>query len=331
MHFGRYIITVRFTDDTLLPGYLGSTLRGAFGTALKTSMCGNLSRDCASCGIAGRCLYASTFEPRFLPPGVNLRGMEPPPAYVLEPPAGHLSRLGKGASLSFAVLLFGEANTCLPFFLNTFEMMGRRGIGRRAEGTGGGRFVLHSVEQERGRNLFDPGSGRLITEPAVRDIRLQDPPAAAPQTLQAALLTPLRLKFHSQLQDSLPFHVLVRAALRRVSSVFAVHGGGEPPLDYAGLTAGAERVQTRSCQLRWLDWERYSNRQKRRMMLGGMIGTVSYAGVPAAYVPVLEMAGLLHIGKQSTFGLGKLELDWRPEAEDALSVPTNDFRADKED
>lgn len=324
MHFGRYTITVRFEDDTLLPGYLGSTLRGAFGTALKTSICGNLSRDCASCGIAGRCLYARTFEPRSLPSGVNLRGMEPPPAYVIEPPAALLSRLGKDASLSFNLLLFGEANSCLPFFLNAFEMMGRRGIGRRAEGTGGGRFFLHSVEQAQGVNLFDPDTGRLTTEPAVRDIRLQDPPAGAFQSLTVRLLTPLRLKFHSQLQDSLPFHVLVRAALRRVSSVFAVHGGGEPELDYAGLAAGAEHVRTCSCQLRWLDWERYSNRQKRRMMLGGMVGTVGYAGVPAAYAPVLAMAGLLHMGKQSTFGLGKLELDWRPEAEDALSVPTND-------
>ena len=51
MRFGRYFITVRAEDDILLPGYLGSTLRGGFGTALKTSMCGNLSHDCGSCEI----------------------------------------------------------------------------------------------------------------------------------------------------------------------------------------------------------------------------------------------------------------------------------------
>lgn len=320
MRFGRYFITVRAEDDILLPGYLGSTLRGGFGTALKTSMCGNLSRDCGSCGIAKRCLYAKTFEPKFLSDGINLRGMEPPPAYVLEPPSEHLSRLGRGESLSFNLLLFGEANSCLPFFLNAFEMMGRRGIGRRGNGPGGGRFALQEVGQKPGVNLFDPETGRLTTEPVADHIRLREAPSDAFLTLTAALRTPLRLKFHSQLQDTLPFHVLVRAALRRVSAVFAVHGNGEPDLEYARLTAEAAQVRTLSCKLRWLDWERYSNRQKRRMMLGGMVGTVRYAGVPGEYLPVLEMAGLMHLGKQSTFGLGKLEMLWRPEPVDGLRI-----------
>lgn len=316
MRFGRYTVTLCLEEETLLPGYLGSTLRGAFGAALKTSMCGNLGRNCEECSIATRCLYTKTFEPKSFPAHVNLRGMEPPPAYVIEPPAGRLSRLDRGAPLVFTLLLFGEANTCLPFFLNAFELMGRRGIGRRTQGPGGGRFALRGVTQDQdsdqGSNLFDPESGRLHSNPPGRHLQLEEPPAAALWNLEATLLTPLRLKFHNQLQDSLPFHVLVRAALRRVSSVFAVHGSGEPPLAYAQLTAEAQQVQTNASTLRWLDWERYSNRQKRRMMLGGLIGTVRYTAVPAAFVPVLEMAALLHLGKQSTFGLGKLALNWQP-------------------
>lgn len=310
MRFGRYVITVCFEDETLLPGYLGSTLRGAFGAALKTSICGNLTRDCEQCRIAVRCLYAKTFEPKSFTTTANLRGIEPPPAYVIEPPTGLLTRLEKDAELTFTLLLFGDANSYLPFFLNAFEMMGRRGIGRRAGGPGGGAFLLRGVENN-GHELFDPATGRLIGEPITEDIQLPLPPKVTSWTLSAQLLTPLRLKFQSQLQDTLSFSVLVRAALRRISSVFAVHGDGSPDLEYGRLAAEAEHIKTLSSQLRWLDWERYSNRQKRRMMLGGMVGAVSYAAVPGIYRPILETATLLHMGKQSTFGLGKLSLDWK--------------------
>ena len=309
--FGRYTITVCLEDDTRLPGYLGSTLRGAFGAALKRSMCGNVSRDCSTCGLSTRCLYTKTFEPKVFPDDVNLRGMEPPAAYVVEPPAGRLSHLAQGAPLVFHLLLFGDANTCLPFFLNAFELMGRRGIGRRSQGSGGGRFVLQRVQQDGAGDMFDPQTGRIRCAPKTHYLRLASTPDDGPRMLEVKIETPLRLKFQNQLQDQLPFHVLVRSALRRVSSVFAVYGTGEPSLPYANLVVEAQSVSTRECALRWLDWERYSSRQQSRMKLGGIVGTVRYGPVSAAYVPVLEMASLLHLGKQSTFGLGKLALCWR--------------------
>ncbi|WP_022662632.1 CRISPR system precrRNA processing endoribonuclease RAMP protein Cas6 [Paucidesulfovibrio longus] len=315
MRFGSYFITINFDEDVLLPSYLGSTLRGAFGAALKTSMCGNLNRECESCRIAERCLYAKTFEPKSFTGKMNVRGVEPPPSYVVAPPDSHTTFLGKGETLAFTLLLFGEANYYLPFFLNAVEMMGRRGIGRRPDGPGGALFSLYSVEQDQGHNLFDPADGRLVGEPAVQYIRLEPPPAGNPGILTVKLLTPLRLKFQGHLQDTLPFHVLVRAALRRVSSVFAAHGDGAPEIKYAQLVAEASAVKTISSDLRWLDWERYSNRQKRRMLLGGMVGTISFAEVAAAYLPILAIASLLHIGKQSTFGLGKFSLAWRPDQE----------------
>lgn len=312
MRFGRYAISVRFEDDALLPGYLGSTLRGAFGTALKTSMCGNLARDCGQCRIAERCLYAKTFEPKISVGNSSARGIEPPSPYVVEPPEGPLARIGKGETLVFTLLLFGEANSHLPFFLNAFEVMGRRGIGRRSAGPGGALFALSGVEQGRRENLYDPDTGRLIREPVESRLEIPPAPSNTPGTLSLALQTPLRLKFQSHLQDTLPFHVLVRAALRRVSSVLAAHGEGAPELEYGRLVAEAEAVPILSSHLRWLDWERYSNRQKRHMLLGGMVGTISYGNVPGDYLPILEAARLLHIGKQSTFGLGRLTLEWNP-------------------
>lgn len=40
-----------------------------------------------------------------------------------------------------------------------------------------------------------------------------------PKEITLTCHTPLRLKYNNQLQDGLPFHIVIRAALRRISSL----------------------------------------------------------------------------------------------------------------
>ncbi|MEW6665744.1 MAG: CRISPR system precrRNA processing endoribonuclease RAMP protein Cas6 [Thermodesulfobacteriota bacterium] len=54
------------------------------------------------------------------------------------------------------------------------------------------------------------------------------------------------------------------------------------------------------------NWERYSNRQHTRLIMGGLIGSVTYEGDLGQYQPLLEVASRVHIGKQTTFGMGKM-------------------------
>jgi hypothetical protein len=58
----------------------------------------------------------------------------------------------------------------------------------------------------------------------------------------------------------------------------------------------------------YLDWQRYSNRQERKMDFGGLLGTVELDGDLAPLAPLLRTAEVVHVGKGATFGLGKLEL-----------------------
>ena len=64
--------------------------------------------------------------------------------------------------------------------------------------------------------------------------------------------------------------------LRRVSSLFNAFGDGEPEIDYKGLVKEAEAVRVKDSNLKWFDWERYSNRQDTRMFMGGIIGSASH-------------------------------------------------------
>jgi CRISPR/Cas system endoribonuclease Cas6 (RAMP superfamily) len=66
----------------------------------------------------------------------------------------------------------------------------------------------------------------------------------------------------------------------------------------------ARTVETVASHLRWIDWERYSNRQQTRMRLGGFVGQVTYRGDFTEFFPYLLLGTYTHVGKGATFGLG---------------------------
>jgi hypothetical protein len=140
------------------------------------------------------------------------------------------------------------------------------------------------------------------------ELTLPESPTAGIQQITIHLKTPLRVKQENHLTADLPFHTLIRAALRRISSLFTHYGSGEPDLDYKGLVRRAQAVETVDSTLGWLDWERYSNRQEAKMLMGGMLGSVTYSGNLKEFIPLLRVCEEVHLGKQTTFGLGKIEI-----------------------
>ena len=107
----------------------------------------------------------------------------------------------------------------------------------------------------------------------------------------------------------MPFHVLVRAMLRRVSSLLNCYGNGEPLLDYKSLVKRAREVSIAESDLQWFDWKRYSHRQDKSMLMGGMVGSIIYEGNIGEYLPLVDISSKVHIGKQTSFGLGKIQAE----------------------
>lgn len=130
--------------------------------------------------------------------------------------------------------------------------------------------------------------------------------------LRVHLLTPLRLKSDNQFSRDLPFAVLARAAMRRVAALENHHGDGEPAVDYRGLARLSETVRLVEARAVWLDINRYSNRQKCVMQIGGLVGTVLYEGDLVPFLPFLRYCETAHLGKQTAFGLGRIQLETDP-------------------
>src|SRR5688572_15780014 len=83
----RYEFCLRSRSEALLPPFLGSTLRGAFGNALKAIACSMPHGDCGNCFLVERCLYPKLFETSARKnSGLLRKGDDAPRPFIFIPP-----------------------------------------------------------------------------------------------------------------------------------------------------------------------------------------------------------------------------------------------------
>ena len=305
MLFGKYEFHCCFETEARLPVYKGSTFRGVFGHALKIVVCALKRQTCDQCLLKAQCIYALVFETQHAMPAPDgARIAAPPHPFVIEPPTTARTVFAAGDAFNFNLLLFGETNRHLPYFIYAFDTMGRIGIGRKINGRRG-RFVLKTV-MHKDRPIYTDQTQRIDMEEDFPSLTLlaTPKPNGNPRHLTLTLKTPLRLKFKNRLAAELPFHLLTRAMTRRIASLMTFYAAGEPPLDYKGLVFRAQDVRVVSSKLKWFDWQRYSRRQDQKMLMGGLIGSITYEGDLDEFLPLLAFCEKTHIGKQTAFGLG---------------------------
>ncbi len=358
LHLARYELCLQAKQETILPRFLGSTLRGAFGHALKEAVCIMPHRNCERCLVADRCIFPYLFDTPPPPNIEQLRGQQKAPhPFILTPPflENPCQRTWKmpspqhngnqehkpqakvtfsptdrrafrpGDEIKFGLLLLGRAIDYLPYVIHAFSEMARRGLGADRA-----RFELKEVfgidEHDRKTTIYLSKTKRLEAGATVSQslsdlvqIRLTERnyyfaekdgrDEAARERVKLRFLTPTRIRVKDDLQTEISFELLMRNLFRRLSTLMAVHFGTELNLHYGEWLAEAATIKTKYANLKWDDWERFSNRQKTKMNLGGFIGEMKYEGAAIEeFLPFLLAGEFLHLGTGTTFGLGKYEV-----------------------
>jgi CRISPR-associated endoribonuclease Cas6 len=359
LNLSRYQLRLRACGAVVLPQFLGSTLRGAFGHALKEAVCVVNHRDCGRCMLVERCIYPYIFETP-APPIELLRGQKGAPhPFILMPPlfeqvegsvtsnetlprqykrtdcvySGKTVRLVKstpvscsnigwnlsaGDELIFDLILMGRAVEYMPYVVYAVSEMAKRGLGANRVP-----FNLNqvSVIDEHGfAQTIYSGGGRRITVPNEATKSLTELIQSRFEQLRATdtlyldelrlnFRTPARIRVDGDLQQALTFELLARNLLRRISLLAAVHGSRRLDVNYRALIDRASTVRTRTSELHWRDWERYSSRQRIKMNMGGFVGGIEYLGEAIQeFIPLIIAGEILHIGTGTSFGLGRYQL-----------------------
>jgi hypothetical protein len=309
MKTGKYTFHITLQDPAFLPFYKGSTFRGVLGHALKRIVCALKRTPCETCILNTHCAYALVFETRLARPAPQGdRISDPPHPMVIEPPLTPQQVFDKGETLCCDLLLFGEINQHLPYFVYAFDQMGQLGIGKQVNGRRS-RFNLTAVTC-KDTSLYRKGQDTITLPDTLPETFLTQNQQTLPvQRLQIRLITPLRIAGREKGPADLPFDILIRSLIRRNTALLNTWGQGEPDLNYPDLAQKAADVTIADNRLAWFDWKRYSARQDKKMFMGGLTGEITYTGDLTPFMPLLYMGQTVHAGKNTAFGLGKYSLE----------------------
>lgn len=305
----RLRCTLRAAAPAVLPPFKGSLLRGAFGHALRRLTCAFGPRQaCPDCALRHTCAYPRIFETRIEgdpPPFLHGLPTSPRP-YIFEPGTDERT-FAPGDPLPFDLLLLGQAADLLPYALLAVERMARNGLGRDRVP-----FLLDGAKAATPSGSWKTVYAEGRISPALAALQPLLPSDAPLPAGRAVLrfLTPTRLKVRGRLREEPGFRPLVFAALRRALELSWFHHPGAP-LDWTfrPLLDQASHIRVTARTFRWHPWERYSNRQGRKIEMGGFVGMMHLEGDLQPFAGLLRMAEVLHVGKGATFGLGRVALD----------------------
>lgn len=256
------------------------------------------------------CYYTQLFEPMYegeVPPRLADLPITPR-AYIFEPalPGSDERHLAAGDPLEFDLLLFGRATDLQLYALLACERMAVAGLGRNRA----------PFRLERALSRAPDGTWRVVLEDgrmrgrgSTRPSHPSEEGLAGPRA-RLRFLTPTRLRVEHDQVETTTFPELVEAMARRVFEVAHFHVT-DAAIDWRlePFLAAAQTVEVTALDLHWHDWERYNAREHTLMNMGGFLGTVDLEGELAPFAPLLRAAEILHVGRGTPFGLGRMEVE----------------------
>ncbi len=309
--FNKYRIDLTILGEGFISDFAGSMMRGSLFSALRSLVCLTKSETCKGCIVWDQCSYSFFFDsPSVKVDSVIKAGDSIPHPYIIEMPFPHRHYIEKGKTINFNIVLIGKSIVFLPHLICAILRMCEKGIGRD-------KIILQldsvSLEKEGGESMKIFENNKLIEHKVVYKANnfFQDEKDASKITLRFE--TPVRIKHRGRLCTRLEFDILIKNILRRISLLSIYYGDEEagdiPDFDIQRLIKRAASVRVSRCRMGWVDIGRYSSAQKMEMQLGGIKGRISFEGDLREFIPFIKLAEILHIGKNTSFGLGKYTIE----------------------
>ncbi|KUK13961.1 MAG: hypothetical protein XD52_0762 [bacterium 42_11] len=295
LYWKKYDLECISKKDRKMGPFGSNVLRGKFGAEFRRLVCIRKASDCIKCMLRTSCPYAIIFETSPPPLTKIMRKYETAPRpFVIYFPFKNLS-LAEGDKVIIELTLIGRANEYLPYFAYCFSN------------------VLRSLDFEinslsfNGKNLFK-GDGIDFPTEDYNYLKFDLDEDLSPFLVELILESPLRLVFNGEVLDIPQFSALMRNFFRRIVLLDYFHCGGDGQYPFKDVLSMLDEVNIVSFSLNEGIFERFSHRQRRRIPFYGVMGSVKYKPVFAFLLPYLRAMRELHVGKNTTFGFGRVAL-----------------------
>ena len=295
-----------------MPEFSGIPIRGALGNLLKQIVCQSPHGDCGVCLLQSACPYPAVFEG--LPPA-NRTFMTKypriPQPFVLSVEEPTLP--GSDANFCFTVRLFGSSIRYWPYVCHTFFKAGEGGLGRN-------RTVIHWQRvggAPEGQNVWSADCSNW-SEPEVRStgdnagsLSLKDAQSEV-QRLRWKFITPLNMPSVDlkRRPEDLGLQLFL-GGKRRWETLQHFYGVPDSGIetDTASQNRRFDAAEFSTIQSEFRPWAatRFSGRQHRRMTVEGLTGEAVIEGPWRQTGAWLMAAPVIHVGKKTSFGFGRVE------------------------
>ncbi len=266
-------------------------LRSVVGMSLRRLTCAlKLQESCRDCMVRESCVYSVFFETNVDKDNPSLPGRDRAVhPFVMD--IISLTEYGAVINITF----IGRAVNYIPYLNIALTNAGENGIGRNRA-----RFEVTGIM-----------TGSEVFVPNLRDIGRKcsvwpSGKVGIPQKI--TFLTPCRIKENRSYISSVSLDSLCVSMLRRMtvlSELFGDEGDRERQLVLSSVPSTPENQK-------WSENIYYSTRQKTRMLFGGVVGDIAVNGdVPPDVCSLVEAMEIFHVGKNVSFGLGKVKVEYR--------------------
>ncbi len=261
------------SEDFHYPFFIGSTIRGALGYAMKKVVCINPSYNCEGCFARKNCLYFECYEFKN---------------------SIHKFRFDFELNLDkleFSLYLFENMSDDLPYVLmSVVKMLKENGLGRNRT-----KFEIKEVKCND-KSIFDGVDFDLDSCKG-----LQYTHGNFFEKIKLKFITPLRIKENNRFaRNDIKLETILKSIKYRLSELENSNNrrlGFEPKYERCGN------------DIRFVDFNRYSNRQETKMNIGGIMGEIIYDNLDKESFELLKVGEIIGVGKSTVFGLGKIKIE----------------------
>ncbi len=309
---GLPVLRLRFAFRTptriKFANYPGELFRTLFGNALARLCCKRYQSVekivCTECPHRFECGYHILFKP-LNPDTTNKRFTHIPAPLVLSPAFSAPAVFERGDVFAIDATIIGNKVKYLPLIVKVMKMMARIGFfDTRIHPVL--TAITNITDPKHAISLFD-GASFLTSKVRMMEIRpmLSLPDYTARITVR--LLTPLSLIYKNKRSSVLTFAMMWQRVLDRAILLTEQYGNMVLHKDTIEYTKELSK-EIPTVYYRIKSETYYKSSSVSSYGIPVMSGKITFANVPSAFLPLLKLGELIHIGSNTAMGFGKYYL-----------------------